>query len=78
MVVEAVQWVRRAAVWRLRMVAPVMANRRRHVSWLMAVRTSPYRQIPIRSRAPGTGEEVSGTKARVEISQYGQRAAALR
>ena len=31
----------------------------------------PYRQIPIRSCVPGTGEEASGTKARVEIWPYG-------
>ena len=31
----------------------------------------PYRQIPIRSCVPGTGEEVSGTKARLEIWPYG-------
>jgi hypothetical protein len=49
---------------------PSMAGRWVAGVWLLTGRC-PYRQIPIRSCGPGTGEEVSGTKARVEIWPYG-------
>jgi hypothetical protein len=49
---------------------PSMAGRRVACGGLLTGR-DPYRQIPIRSYVPGTGEEVSGTKARLEIWPYG-------